>query len=572
MVALLCVGLPQAAFPDTLEVPGQYSSIQEAIDAANSGDTVLVSPGTYVENIDFLGKAIVVTSVEGPDVTMIDGGDPIDPDFGSVALFNKGEGPETILEGFSLLNGTGTFCSSYNQKNHGGGIFCWEAAPTIRNNILSGNRGFCGGGIFCLNWFYLDEKTFYPSILDNVITGNLAEHEGGGIFLFNTSPDIANNLISDNEALKEGGGIFGQYTDSEISSNIIRGNRASNDGGGICLGWVGCKIVGNRIMENESLSGFGGGIFNEGAETGMYIQDNVICGNEADLYGGGIYSEEFSIITNNMIAENSAHHGGGAFFSFYARPTITNNTVVRNSAEGEGGGFNFYWCHSKYPIMFTNTILWDNEASSGPEMFLADQFSGSSMTISHCDVKGGLASIHVGYAFDLNWGAGMIDSDPLFVESDGCDFHLIFDSPCRDSGTFSAAALPFKDFEGDPRKIFIEPVDIGADEFHTHLYCTGNAAAGGLIKAKLVGMPAASPVGLFLGSGVLDPPLQTQWGDFYLQAPWLLMPLSPIPANGVLVLTAVIPSWPTPPYDLPMQGLIGVGSHSLTNPFILEVR
>ena len=58
----------------TIHVPGDQATIQGAINVANNGDTVLVAPGTYYENINFNGKAITVTSSGGPSVTIIDGG------------------------------------------------------------------------------------------------------------------------------------------------------------------------------------------------------------------------------------------------------------------------------------------------------------------------------------------------------------------------------------------------------------------------------------------------------------------------------------------------------------------
>lgn len=62
-----------AGFSATIHVPLDYPTIQQAINASLDGDTVLVQPGTYVECIVFEGKAIIVTSEQGPDVTIIDG-------------------------------------------------------------------------------------------------------------------------------------------------------------------------------------------------------------------------------------------------------------------------------------------------------------------------------------------------------------------------------------------------------------------------------------------------------------------------------------------------------------------
>ena len=76
---------------DTIAVPKDYPTIQEAIDAAENKDTVLVAPGTYVENIDFKEKAITVTSSEGASVTAIDGND-----IGSVVIIKNCPQPNPI--------------------------------------------------------------------------------------------------------------------------------------------------------------------------------------------------------------------------------------------------------------------------------------------------------------------------------------------------------------------------------------------------------------------------------------------------------------------------------------------
>ncbi len=72
-IALVLVSLTPAAWAQPLLVPQDYPTIQEAINAAVPGDTVLVDDGCYIERIDFLGKAITIESVNGPDFTIIDG-------------------------------------------------------------------------------------------------------------------------------------------------------------------------------------------------------------------------------------------------------------------------------------------------------------------------------------------------------------------------------------------------------------------------------------------------------------------------------------------------------------------
>src|SRR4029079_12057608 len=87
--------------PMTTRVPNDQPNIQSAINVSISGDTVLVAPGTHFENINFEGKAITVTSESGPQNTIIDGGKS-----GSVVIFTAGEGRDSILNGFTLQNGS----------------------------------------------------------------------------------------------------------------------------------------------------------------------------------------------------------------------------------------------------------------------------------------------------------------------------------------------------------------------------------------------------------------------------------------------------------------------------------
>lgn len=107
--------LSPSLFARVLQVPATYPSIQGAINVSIAGDTVIVSPGIYFENIDFRGKSIMVASqfllTANPAIinqTIIDGSQPGDSDSGSVVRFISQEDTLAALVGFTIRNGVGT--------------------------------------------------------------------------------------------------------------------------------------------------------------------------------------------------------------------------------------------------------------------------------------------------------------------------------------------------------------------------------------------------------------------------------------------------------------------------------
>jgi hypothetical protein len=201
-----------------------------------------------------------------------------------------------------------------------------------------------------------------------------------------------------------------------------------------------------------------------------------------------------------------------------------------------------------------NTILWNNTASTGPQI----QLDSGSPTVTYCNVQGG-------------WpGLGNISSDPNFVDAANGDYHIHYNSQCRDAGNNAAPNIETEDNEGDPR-IAYGTVDMGADEFYTHLYWTGNANPGGNVKFKFVGLPGMSPIQLWLGSGTMDPPMQTKHGDWHLQFPLLAhLMLGAIPSpDGVLILPFTFPPDTPVPLSLPFQAGIGT---ELTNLCVMDVE
>ena len=171
----------------TIYVPDEYNDIQWAINFCQNGDTIIVRPGTYMEHIDFLGKDLTLKSEKGSKYTVIDASNYY---LKSAVSFRNGEGPGSIIEGFTLTNGTGN-------GGYGGGVYCLNASPMILNNIIEGNTGE-GGGICCDN--------ASPEIISNVIANNTSFSNGGGICCTGNSPspNILNNIIVGNKGVESG--------------------------------------------------------------------------------------------------------------------------------------------------------------------------------------------------------------------------------------------------------------------------------------------------------------------------------------------------------------------------------
>lgn len=552
LIPLLFIG--SAGYSATIYVPKDYPEIQQAINAAAKGDTVLVDPGTYVENIDFLGKAITVTSSKGAMVTVIDGSNPVNPDYGSVATFHNGEGGNSILEGFTLMNGMGGKGPSMAVLG-GGGILCEYSSPTIRNNIITNNKlSFditYGGGIFCWN--------ASPVVRSNVIAYNEA-YRGGGISGVNSYARVSGNEIFMNESFSGGGGIHCDGSGMSIVDNSIVDNESFDCGGGIWSTGI-ISIEKNVVEGNQALYGSGGGIHCLGWSNSATVLGNVISGNFCQDNGGGVRCEGGSgHLTNNLIFGNKAIFKGGGVDCYSTSVTMTNNVVYDNVSE-KGGGIRL-GADTRGTIV--NTIIWNNASTYGGDLRVGGE---SQLQISYCDYDG---KIYVAPNAVLIQGPGMIDADPLFIDPMVGDYHLRYTSPCRDAGDDAAVGLPWEDFEGDPR-IAGAHADMGADEFYTHLYFTGDANPGGNIEVKIIDIPGTAPLVLWAGSGVLDPPLSTKYGEWFLKLP-LVFELNlggmTSPEGFVSLPVTLPPDIPTP-WDIPLQALSG---SNLTNLSVIAVN
>jgi hypothetical protein len=205
-----------AAAPKVLRVPAQYATVQAAIDSAGPGDTVLVAPGRYYENLRFGPRNFVLTShyALGGDrshiaATILDGSRPADPDTASVIIMDGDQDSTTVIQGFTITGGRGTLWLDPRHKllyREGGGILCEFASPVIQYNIIEGNEAVEGGeGVASAGGGGIRCGFNEPTIRNNVIRGNRGRY-GGGIVLFYAAARVQNNLITGNSGGEEHGG------------------------------------------------------------------------------------------------------------------------------------------------------------------------------------------------------------------------------------------------------------------------------------------------------------------------------------------------------------------------------
>jgi nitrous oxidase accessory protein NosD len=303
IVASILASAKVEAQTTIIRVPADQPTIQSAINVATNDDTVLVAPGTYFENINFGGKAITVTSESGPQATIIDGGNA-----NPVVFFISGEGRGSVINGFTLQNGRAGFDSP--GFGVGGGITVQQSSPTITNNVIRNNQA-CGGGGIGVGFGS-------PLVQRNTITGNGATCNaeiGGGIIIGGASTaEILDNNISDNTSFFGGGIALNLAGTPIIKRNVIKGNDASGQGGGIwMMNGSDALIVQNLIVGNQSFTG-AGIYFNVTLDTrGPILVNNTIVVNNASGSGSsGIFADGFysrTELTNNIIVAEPGQIG-----------------------------------------------------------------------------------------------------------------------------------------------------------------------------------------------------------------------------------------------------------------------
>jgi predicted outer membrane repeat protein len=287
----------------TIHIPAEYPTIQQGINSSNHGDTVLVSPGTYYENINFNGKNIVLGSlfITTGDTsfisqTVLDGNQQ-----GTVVTFESSEDSSTVLIGFSIRNGY--YFEPHSPVINGGGITCTNNSNPrlsylkIYDNKTKAELPSLGAGVSCT-------KKSCP-LLQNVFiynntssAGPFPNGYGGGLSCRDSSNVIIkDSIIKNNSAASHGGGISCEDSEIKLINVQLSGNGARY--GGALYSFNGSIYLKNTKIKNNKASEYGGGIylgkksriiFNKRDLSDIYL-------NESRIHGRDVFSEMDSLVT-----------------------------------------------------------------------------------------------------------------------------------------------------------------------------------------------------------------------------------------------------------------------------------
>jgi hypothetical protein len=347
------------------------ATIQDAVNLAATGDTVLVTNGIYdtggfaisgtMTNRVVVTNGITLRSVNGPEVTWIVGaaaGGFQGNGNGAIRCISLGASNATLI-GFTLTNGHTRTSGNDFEERYGGGIWAHPFA-VASNCVFVGNAADNGGGgawrgnyydcRFASNYARFGGGTLSTKNFDCKFEGNTA-HDGGGGAAGSTSYRC---VFAYNSSTHNGGGVNG----GQMFSCVVNRN-SSSTGGGVAGGvHYNCTIVQNRAVE------FGGGVLG-GTFYNSIIYDNVAPYHAN--YSSGLSFEDLSSVSMKYCCTSPWLPGEG---NITVDPSLASISHLSSISPCIGAGSSNY----------SKTVDFDGQAWSAPPCIGADQYLPASTT------------------------------------------------------------------------------------------------------------------------------------------------------------------------------------------------
>jgi len=287
---VLLFAAPSTASACTIHVPADYPTIQQAIDAAIAGDVICVAPGSYSEALDLQGKAIILRSIGGAAMTIVDATGLMD----SAISCRTGEGPDSIIEGFTFTGGQGRLpTAGTTTERLGGGMFNEGSSPTVRHCIFESNP---------------------------------VETRGGGMANLGASPVVTNCIFRHHSTASDGGAIYNTSLDNAASDGSDNSRPI----------FVNCHFYDNDIGLLGGLSNQGAAVRDDLMTQARYVncvfRDNsAVAGVSA--FGGALaaFGSSTSSLYNCTIVNNVTDNGAGAVYANSSTVNLINCVIWGNT-------------------------------------------------------------------------------------------------------------------------------------------------------------------------------------------------------------------------------------------------
>jgi predicted outer membrane repeat protein len=395
---LLASGSAQAV---TIRVPADQPTIQAGLNAAASGDTVLVSPGTYTgpanRNLNFSGKAIVLRASGGPQVTTIDG---------QLAArlfdFHTAEPPAAAVEGFTLRRGSAGLV-------FGGAVTAVGASPTFRNCTITTCDGNEGGGMYfegsssrlescsftgnsAANGGGALKAVSSPLVLTGCsMSGNTAA-QGAGVYAFgNATVSLTQCTFTNNDAANSGGAVYAQGSTLDLEDCTVSGSDVNYSGGAIFVADGSLTASGCEFEQNKAR--FHGGAIDIEDSANLTLGDcsftsnSLALGGNTHREGGAVYAipvETLSLQGCTFAANSTsgiAARGGACMLYGRQKAAIVDCTFTGNTSERDSGGGYF---ESLLHATMTGCVFTDNESLGGGGFGGGGAFIGGFWNVTDC--------------------------------------------------------------------------------------------------------------------------------------------------------------------------------------------